>query len=256
MSVDKKYDETQIKHRFLELAKRSYEQNIYCFTSFLGLSEQSLFWEISEQTAYAGFKLFGGSENCDRKILRFGNPDMLGYEQEFPMVSIKITPLVQKFSDEFSHRDFLGAIMNLGIERNTIGDIFLNENVGYVYCLESMADYIVENLDRVKHTTVKCDKQKNFLSFIKDEGKTLEIIVTSARIDVVISGIYHVSRKESLSFFEERLVYLNGRMCTENAKCLKAGDVVNIRGKGKFYYNEIVCTTKKDKCRISVQIYR
>ena len=133
MPIESKYDEKQIKNRFLELAKRSYEQNMYTFTGFLGLTEQSLFWDAERDVAFAGYTLDGGNTICDRKVIRFGNKDELGYEEEFPIVCIKITPLIKKFSDEFSHRDFLGAIMNLGIDRSTIGDIFIKENEGYVY---------------------------------------------------------------------------------------------------------------------------
>ena len=203
MPIENKYDEKQIKNRFLELAKRSYEQNTYTFTGFLGLTEQSLFWEVEREVASIGYALDGGNPVCDRKVMRFGKEEELGYEEDFPIVCIKITPLIKKFSDEFSHRDFLGAIMNLGIDRSTIGDIFLQENEGYVYCLESISDYIMENLDKVKHTHIKCEKLKDSLRFIKDEGKILEITVTSDRIDVVVAGIYQVSRGESLSFFEK-----------------------------------------------------
>lgn len=256
MPINNKYDEKQLKNRFIELAKRSYEQNIYTFTGFLGLTEQSIFWDTEKEVTYVGYTLDGGADVCDRKVVRFGKIEELGYEEEFPIVCIKITPLIQKFSDQFSHRDFLGAIMNLGIDRSMIGDIFLLENEGYVFCLESIAGYIVENLSKVKHTHIKCEKVKDSLIFMKDEGKTLEITVTSDRIDVVVAGIYHVSRSVSLSYFEEGIVYVNGRLCTENAKSLKAGDVVNVRGMGKFCYNGIDYITKKDKCRISVQVYR
>ena len=256
MPIENKYDEKQIKNRFLELAKRSYEQNTYTFTGFLGLTEQSLFWEVEREVASIGYALDGGNPVCDRKVMRFGKEEELGYEEDFPIVCIKITPLIKKFSDEFSHRDFLGAIMNLGIDRSTIGDIFLQENEGYVYCLESISDYIMENLDKVKHTHIKCEKLKDSLRFIKDEGKILEITVTSDRIDVVVSGVYHVSRSESLSYFEKGIVYVNGRLCTSNAKNLKAGDVVNVRGKGKFLYQGTQHITKKEKCRISVQVYK
>ena len=85
--------------------------------------------------------------------------------------------------------------------------------------------------------------------------KILEMTVTSDRVDVVISGVYHVSRSESLSYFEKAIVYVNGRLCTSNAKNLKKGDVVNVRGKGKFLYGGTQHITKKDKCRISVQVY-
>lgn len=255
MSIENKYDEKQIKKRLLELAKRSYEQNIYTFTGFLGLTEQSLFWEVEREVASVGYTLEGGNFLCDRKVLRFGKEEELGYEEAFPIVCVKIAPIMKKFSDEFSHRDFLGAIMNLGIDRSTIGDIFIKENEGYVYCLESISEYIVESLDKVKHTHIKCEKVKDSLRFVKDEGKMLDLTVTSDRIDVVISGVYHVSRNESLSYFEKGTVYVNGRLCTGNARNLKAGDVVNVRGKGKFLYSGIQHITKKDKCRISVQVY-
>lgn len=256
MPIENKYDEKQMKNRFLELAKRSYEQNTYTFTGFLGLTEQSLFWEIEKEVAFAGYTLEGGNSICDRKVVRFGKQEELGYEEEFPIVCIKMTPLIKKFSDEFSHRDFLGAIMNLGIDRSTIGDIFIQENEGYVFCLSSISDYILESLDKVKHTNIKCEKIKDSLRFIKDKGKTLEITVTSDRIDVVVSGVYHISRSESLSYFVKGIVYVNGRLCTSNAKVLKEGDVVNVRGMGKFLYQGINHITKKDKCRISVQLYK
>ena len=256
MPIENKYDEKQIKNRFLELANRSYEQSAYTFTGFLGLTEQSIFWEMEREVAFVGYTLEGGNECCDRKLIRFGNPEELGYEEDFPIVCIKITPIIKKFSDEFSHRDFLGAIMNLGIDRATIGDVFLQENEGYVFCLNSIAEYITENLDKVKHTHIKCEKVKDSLRFIKDEGKPLEITVTSDRIDVVVAGVYHISRSESLACFEKAIVYVNGRLCTSNAKSLKAGDVVNIRGKGKFLYQGVVHTTRKDKYRVSVQMYR
>ena len=255
MPIENKYDEKQIKNRFLELAKRSYEQNMYTFTGFLGLTEQALFWEVEREVLSVGYTLEGGNSLCDRKVIRFGKLEDLGYEETFPIVCIKITPLIKKFSDDFSHRDFLGALMNLGIERSTIGDIFIQENEGYVYCLESISEYIVENLDKVKHTHIKCDRVNGNLNFMKDEGKNLEITVASDRIDVVISGVYHVSRSESLSYFEKAIVYVNGRLCTSNAKNLKQGDVVNVRGKGKFLYDGVQHITKKDKCRISVQVY-
>lgn len=256
MAIENKDDIRQIKNRFSELANRAYEQNTFTFTGFLGLTEQSIFWEMERELAFAGYSLEGGNEMCDRKMLRFGNKEELGYDEEFPIECIKITPVIKKFSDEFSHRDFLGAIMNLGVDRSTIGDIFILENEGYVFCQKSIVEYIVENLDKVRHTHIKCERVLEPLRFYKDEGKTLEITVTSDRIDVVLSGVYHVSRSESLSYFEKGIVYVNGRLCTSNAKPLKENDVVNVRGKGKFLYAGVIYTTKKEKCRIKIQLFR
>ena len=98
MPIENKYDEKQIKNRFLELAKRSYEQNTYTFTGFLVLTEQSLFWEVEREVASIGYALDGGNPVCDRKVMRFGKEEELGYEEDFPIVCIKITPLIKKFS--------------------------------------------------------------------------------------------------------------------------------------------------------------
>lgn len=81
---------------------------------------------------FAGITLYGGREEAERKILRFGSEAELGYEQPFPICCIRIRPLSAKFADKLSHRDYLGALMNLGIERSTIGDILPGE--GEAFC--------------------------------------------------------------------------------------------------------------------------
>ncbi len=256
MPVDNKYDEKLIKNRFLELANRAYSQNTYTFTDFLGVTSQNIFWRMENELSFIGTTVFGGTDECDRVMVRFGDKDSLGYEENFPIACIKIESVLKKFADEFSHRDFLGAFMNLGVERNLLGDIYILNNVGYLFCHNKIAEYIMDNLDRVKHTCVKCTRVNDFLRFHKDEGNVLEFTVTSDRIDVVIVGAYHISRKECLECFEQGIVYVNGRLCTSNAKCLKVGDVVNVRGRGKFCYEGIIYTTKKDKYHIKIQIYR
>lgn len=75
---------------------------------------------------FAGITLYGGREEAERKILRFGSEAELGYEQPFPICCIRIRPLSAKFADKLSHRDYLGALMNLGIERSTMA-IFCRE---------------------------------------------------------------------------------------------------------------------------------
>ena len=125
MEADK--DIQQIKKRLLELAERSYSHSVYTFTSFLGLSEQQVYYEISGQLSYAGCGMDGGSPLCERKMIRFGNEENLGYTAPYPIVCLRIEPLNLKFAENLTHRDFLGAIMNLGIERDTVGDIFVQD---------------------------------------------------------------------------------------------------------------------------------
>ncbi len=123
MSVENEKEIQQLKNRIRELADKSYNQNQYTFTGFLGLAEQDALWQVEREVKFAGITLYGGREEAERKLLRFGSEAELGYEQHFPICCIRIRPLSAKFADKLSHRDYLGALMNLGIERSTIGDI-------------------------------------------------------------------------------------------------------------------------------------
>ena len=151
MSSTSEKELQQLKNRFRDLAQKSFQQNMYTFTGFLGLSEQNLFWQLESEVRFAGFTFYGGGENCDRLVLRFGNPQELGYEEPFGITCIHISPLMEKFSDNFPHRDFLGALMNLGIERSTLGDIRVGKKEAYLFSTYLLFFYKYQ-LDYFLHT--------------------------------------------------------------------------------------------------------
>lgn len=245
--------EQHLKKRFEELAKRAYNQGVYIFTDFLSLSDASLVCEVSRNDEYV---LFGGADGCERVMARFGNPQDIGYEQEFPIKVIKIEPLIKKFADKLSHRDFLGALMNLGIERDVIGDIMVRDNAAYVFAAERITDYITENFDRVKHTNVKCtlmdtgEIKEAFTLNLREE----DILVASERLDAVISKVYNLSRSQTNEIFGGRKVFVNGRLCENNSAVIAVKDVVAVRGYGKFIYEGVSHVTRKG--RLSAQISR
>ena len=129
-----------LKRRFAELAKRS-EQGYFTFTDFLGLAEQSAFNEIKGGIKGISYSAFGGAEGTERVMIRFGSPEELGYEEEFPIVTLMIKPKSEKFADRLTHRDFLGALMSLGIERSVLGDIVIRDNIGYLFAKEDIGAY-------------------------------------------------------------------------------------------------------------------
>ena len=143
--------------RMMDLAEKSYRNNLYTYTHFLNPEELSCFLNRKEDFAAYSYQMFGGNESCERKIIGFGSPEELGYEGEFPIQLIRISPLMLKFAKDFSHRDVLGAIMHLGIERDVIGDIMVKDKFAYVYCESSITEFIMEHLDKVRNTNVKCE---------------------------------------------------------------------------------------------------
>lgn len=242
----------QLKKRLLELAQRSYEHGVYTFTSFLGMSEQQVFYEIKNEVAYAGFAMEGGSPLCERVMIRFGSEEHLGYEEEFPIRCLKIEPRNLKFAENLTHRDFLGAIMNLGIDRSMVGDIFVENQFAIVFCQESIEPYMTEQLKQIKHTQVQCMAAETVELSAPVMDKIL-LSVSSARIDAVISRVYNLSRSQSMDLFRAGKIYVNGRLMENNSYSLKESDKVTARGFGRFIYMGVQGETKKGRMRVCVE---
>lgn len=254
--MDEEKELRQLKKRLTELAEKSSRQNIYTYTGFFGMAEQDVFHQMEQELSYACPALYGGSGQAERMVVRFGNPEDMGYEEEFPIALLKIAPLQQKYADTLGHRDFLGALMNLGIERSTLGDIFIKDNCGYLFCLNTIVDFIAEELRKVKHTDVKCCPVEVSEALERQEKVRQNLTVASERADVVIAALYHLSRAQSVDLFHARKVFINGRLCENNSYFLKPADAVNVRGAGKFYYDGADRETKKGKLSVGIFLYR
>lgn len=246
----------QLKNRLHDLADKSFQQGIFTFTGFLGLAEQDIFWREEPGLRYAGYELGGGFPSADRVVVRFGSREELGYETPFPIACIHVRPLMQKFADELSHRDFLGALMNLGIERSTIGDIKVGEKQAYLFCLDAMAEFICDNLRQVKHTHVSCAVTEEYADLPCEEPVLVGVQVQSLRADAVLAKVYNMSREKSLELFRAGKVYVDGRMCENNSRQLKAGETVNARGHGKFVLTGEPRVTRKGKLSVEAAVYQ
>ena len=244
-----------LKKRLMELAEKSYRNNQYVFTNFLNMAEMNEFLEIRKEISYIPFTAFGGTENCERLMLRFGSEEMFGYEEPFPICCIQAEPLIEKFADNFTHRDFLGAIMNLGIEREIVGDIAIKGKKAYIFCTEKIAPYIAENLVQVKHTSMRCTVLEKAPDILKPVLEKREVTAASERIDAVLGKLLNLSRSQSILAFREKKVFVNGRQCENNSYQLKAGDVITCRGFGKFIYEGIKYETKKGKICAEASVY-
>lgn len=256
MALENEKEIQQLKNRFRDLADKAFGQNMFTFTGFLGLSEQDTFWQMEPELRYVGYTFCGGSDDTDRKMLRFGNAEELGYEVDFPIVCVHICPLIAKFADKLSHRDFLGALMNLGIERSTLGDIKVGDKEAYLFCQDAIAEYICENLEQIKHTHVKCRITENYAEVPREEPEKKVIQVSSVRVDAVIAKTYNKSRGDCLDLFRTGKVFINGRLCENNSRLLKSGEIINVRGFGKFIYAGEPRETRKGKLGVEVAVFR
>ena len=244
-----------LKKRLVELANKSYNSDIFTFTQFLGLAEQSAFSEVLSAIRGIRYTAFGGAEGAERVIVRFGDPDTLGYEVPFPIVTLKIEPTSQKFADKLTHRDFLGAILNLGIERETLGDIVIRDNVGYLFAKEDIAPYIVDSLTRVKHTDVKLSYADEIFEGELYRTEPCQIQVSSERLDAVIAKALSLSRDDAQSLFAKHLVFVNGKCIESVSYTPKKNDVISVRGHGRMIYRGQVSLSKKGKLNVKLDKY-
>ena len=247
--------EELLKKRLGELARRCYQNNQYTFTGFLSMADMACFYGMEKELSFVPYTLWGGSDLCERVMIRFGSGEEFGYEEPFPIACLHVKPLAAKFADQLGHRDILGALMNLGIERSTVGDIILGDKEGYIFCLENMADFIMGHLDKVKHTSVVCTRAESLPAITQDSRQEIKIQISSERIDGVLSKVYRLSRGEAIEYFRQKKVFLNGRLCENNSQMLKSGDVVSARGCGKFDYCGQQNISKKGKINASVMCY-
>ena len=247
-------DEKMTEKRLAELANRAYDGDYYTYTPFLGLAEIHIL-ETAKRTCreLSGIKvyLYGGADGCERVIAAFGDEEAFGYPPEFPISCIKIEPLMQKFADNLTHRDFLGSIMNLGLEREVIGDIVVKENIGYVFCLAGMAAYIIDNITRIKHTSVTCTVS-DYVPEVMADASLINIQVSSVRIDACVAKVYKISRGDAGSLIKGRRVYVNGVLCENGSYTLKTDDVVSVRGRGRFEFRGIEKSNRKGNLTLSI----
>lgn len=236
--------------RFIELADRA-EQHCYTtFSDFLNMEEESV---LSALHFNIDCRLFGGYDGAERCIAAFGYDCR---HADFPISIIKAEPASPKFADKLSHRDFLGSLMGLGIKREVLGDIVISDNTGYIFCLNTIAGYIVQELSKVRHTIVKCSIADALPDSAVKTPEEEQMVVASERLDVLVAAVYHFSRSAVKELFIARKIYVNSSLCENFSYIPKEKDTISVRGKGRFVYNGAIGKTKKDRNIISVGVYK
>ncbi len=244
-----------LKKRFAELSAKSEGCGIFTFTDFLGLAERAVFETVRQKLGRVKYTLFGGAEGAERVMLRFGDEGDLGYEVPFPITTLLISPKSKKFADKLTHRDFLGALLNLGIDRSVLGDIVIIDNEGYLFCKDSISEFIISELTRVKHTEVTVREAEELPEgeLYKTEPHTVR--VSSERLDAVIARVFSLSREDAQILFAKRLVFASGREIDSPSYSPKAEERISVRGHGRFIYKGVASASKKGKLNVLVEKY-
>ena len=249
--------------RMLDLAAASSRNGIFSFSDFLTPAEASdacaaLCRERGVPVSWAslsGVAVWGGAEACERVMLRFGDPEELGYDEPFPVVLLRIAPKNAKFSEDLTHRDFLGALMSLGIRREMTGDIRVAENEAYVFVQEKVAAYLADTLEQVRHTSVRCERTDRLPASAGPKLQAETLTVASPRLDALIAKLWHLPRDKAQRLFAAERVFVGGRLCTSASAVPGADEIVSVHGFGRFVYRGELHGTKKGRVAVRVERY-
>lgn len=242
------------ENRILEMANKCYHKGIYTYSDFLDLNEQNCFNNLLSKLPPINYSLLGGNIYAERKIIVF-EPKEACYQYQLPISIIKIEPLSLKFGENLNHRDYLGAILNLGIDRSKTGDILIKDKIAYLYVFDSISDYIIENLTRIRHTSVICTYYPMTDINILPEFKEIMGTVGNIRLDAVISLAFGLARSNVTKIIGEAKVFVNGKLITSNGYSLKENDLISVRGFGRIIYSEHISITKKGRNLIKILKY-
>ena len=245
-------NDAAIRH-LLDLCRRSDRTGTWQYSGFLSPAEQD---ELLRCPEAAGFSFFltGGYEAAERKILAAGNEREAGLPEP-PVSVIAVTPKSMKYAEELSHRDYLGAILGLGIERSLTGDILVRGKQAWFFCLTPAAEMLASSLTQVRRTAVTAEVTGPDVPELQPRYLPLRLNVVSERLDAVTAAFAGISRGQADKLFSAEKVFVNGRTVTDKSTKLKEGDILSVRGFGKAVYDGIEYETKKSRLWVSLRKY-
>lgn len=243
-----------LQKRLVELSRLAYNRGIVIFSDFLNLNELNILHTTPKDMFLSQYKTYGGYDLSERQMAVF-LPDALYYDYEYPIQIVEVTPLNKRFAEDLTHRDYLGALMSLGIERCKIGDIIVEDQKALIFVKEEMAEYVANQLTKIRHTQVKATIGTDFQVDYEHKYEEHKGTVSSVRLDSVLALAYPLSRSKITAQIEAEEVFVNGKLITSNGYRLKDGDIISVRQMGRIVYDGILSETKKGRYMISVRKY-
>lgn len=247
-------EEIMFQKRLIELSRTAYMRGIVTFSDFMNLNELNILHTIPKNQLQSRYETYGGYHLAERQMVAF-LPDALYYDYNYPFQILEIKPVNQRFAEELTHRDYLGAVMNLGIERSKLGDIMIDDGSALMFIRDELVSYVTEHLTRIRHTSVQVSVTDRLQAEYEPKYEEIKGTVASVRLDTVLSLAYPLSRSKLTSCIESGRVFVNGKLITSNGYRLKEGDIISVRKMGRIIYDGVLSETKKGRYLTCVRKY-
>lgn len=238
------------------------ERDYSCvYSSFLDEAQCALAEKLcqsrSRETAGSGtdilYKLWGGYENAQRKMLCvYSSFCADSFMQEYPL---KCLTFAYRSEDKLNHRDFLGSFMGMRLKRETIGDILVSEGKTQTFVTDTAARLIISDISKIGRVGVKVSDDMPFELTNTQKFRDMSGTVASLRLDCIVSLAAKISREKAAALIRSDKVEVN-HLAASSVSCeLKEGDILSVRGFGRYILSGITGSTKKGRIHINLRKY-
>ena len=220
------------------------------FIGFLDERQAPLGQEALQWRGEENWCVWGGFEEAQRVMLGIfpGAPE----REDFPFTAV--TFLFRK-EDKLTHRDFLGSLMALGIQRETLGDILVEEGRCVLFAQNEIAGYILSQCQKIGRTGVRVAPGAQAPYPVGMGKQEIRAVVASERVDCVVGALTKCSRSQSLELIRAELVTHNYAVGRSASQEVRGGDIISVRGKGKFRVLALEDQTKKGRLVLQAEKY-
>ncbi len=209
------------------------------YTFFLNKSDTNNVINRLKKNSFSVYK----PNNYSEKVIIYSKiPDIILLEIEI--------------KEKIRHQDILGSLMNLGIDDSLFGDIIIYNNHYYFYTFRYMLDYFNLEFRKIKHSYINLiERDLDYLNDYEPLFIDIKVITKSLRIDCVIAKVIHTNREDVKKIIKDKMVIYNDEILKDYDKVLKINDTFSIRKIGKFKFDNIISSTKKDNLIINIKKY-
>ena len=229
-------------------------------TNFLNMQQISLVESFLEKIKYTNYILWGGYGKAERQVLII-YPDKLNKEMVeknyTKIMSIIRIKLQEADYGKYSHRNYLGGIIKLGLEREKIGDILVTKEGADIIALNEAKTFLLQELPMLTRFNGSniIEETIDNLNKTEQQIEIIKIIVPSVRIDNFVSDLARTSRTKALDIIKSERVFVNGKLEIKTSKQIKVDDIITIRGKGRFVVKGFIGTTRSGRTIVEIEKY-
>lgn len=235
-----------------DLAVLSRKTGVPRFSRFLN-EREAMVASYAARTSKANPYFYGGYDGAARTVCGFFDGTYAEELLKDELYPVRAVTFSFRAGVGLCHRDFLGAILGLGLQRSTVGDILVAEDYAVVFCTVESSELILE-LEKIGRAGVNASEgilrelpQAELLRTVKS--------VSSLRLDCVVCACTNISREKSASLIKSGQVSADFSVCLDVSAMQKAGSVISIRGYGRYCLSKVIGETKKGRVRVAIDKY-